>query len=100
MVKTSIAILIATTTSALAANTVVFRHEVRFQGQTFICGEIKDRGKIRQFIHSIPEAKYIPELEQQASDPLAKSWQITYRVICEKSYRRPNLTAHLSRKKF
>jgi hypothetical protein len=101
MLKASIAILIATTTSsALAANTVVFRHEVRFQDQTFICGEIRDRGKIRRFIHSIPEAKYIPELEQQASDPLAKSWQITYRIICEEGYHRPNLTSHLSRKKF
>ena len=100
MLKASIAILIAATTPALAANTVVFRHEVRFQDQTFICGEIKAGAKFRRFIHSIPEAKYIPEFEPQPGDPLAQSWQITYRIICEGGYRRPNLTAHLSRKKF
>ena len=100
MLKASIAILIATTIPALAANNVVFRHEVRFQDQTFICGEINDRGKIRRFIHSIPEAKYIPEIEPRAGDPLAKSWQITYRIICEGGYRQPNLTAHLGRKRF
>ena len=100
MLRASIAILIATTISALAANNVVFRHEVRFQDQTFICGEIKERGKTRRFVHSIPEAKYIPEFEPRAGDPLARSWQITYRIICEEGYRPPPLTAHLSRKRF
>jgi hypothetical protein len=100
MLKASIAILIATTTSLPAANTVVFKHEVRFQDQTFICGEIEDRGKIQRFIHSIPEAKYIPEFEPKAGHPLARSWQITYRIICEEGYRRSPLTAHLSRKRF
>jgi hypothetical protein len=100
MLKVSIAILIATTTSALAANTVVFRHEVRFQDQIFICGEVQDRGKIRRYIYSIPETKYIPEVEPRAGDPLAQSWQITYRIICEGDYRRPHLTAHLGRKRF
>jgi hypothetical protein len=100
MLKASIALAIATTTSASAANNVVFRREVRFQDQTFICGEIKVRGKVRRFIHSIPEAKYIPEFGPRAGDPLAPSWQITYRIICEEGYRQPHLTAHLSRKKF
>ncbi len=100
MLKTSVAILIATTAPTLAADKVVSRHEVRFQDQTFICGEIKDRGKIRRFIHSIPEAKYIPEFEPQADDPLAKSWLITYRIICEGGFRRPNLTAHVTRKRW
>ena len=71
MLKTSVAILIATALT-LAADKVVSRHEVRFQDHTFICGEIKNLGKIRQFIHSIPEAKYIPEFEPQADDPSPK----------------------------
>ncbi len=56
--------------------------------------------KSADFIHSIPQAKYIPELEPRAGDPLAPSWMITYRIICEAGYRRPNLTARLSRKRF
>ena len=100
MLRTSIAILVATTIPALAADKVVSRHEVRFQDQTFICGEIKDQGKIRRYIQSIPEAKYIPEFEPRASDPLAKSWLITYRILCEGDYRRPNLTARLNRRRY
>ncbi len=99
MRKLALAILIATT-PAVAANDVVSRHEVQFQGETFICGQINVGGKIRHYIHSIPQAKYIPEYEPSASDPLARSWLITYRIICEGGSMRPNLTARLNRRRF
>ncbi len=100
MLKSSISIVIAMTIPAMAAGNVVSKHEVRFEDQTFICGKIEDRGKVRRFIHSIPQAKYIPEFEPRADDPLAESWSITYRIICEGGYQRPNLTAHVGRKRF
>ncbi len=102
MLKTSVALtlMLATTIPAFAADKVVSRHEVRYQDQIFICGEVKDKGRIRRYIHSIPEAKYIPELEPRASDPLAKSWLITYRILCEKDHVKPNLTARLNRKRY
>ncbi len=100
MLKSSIAIVIATTIPAMAAGSVVSKHEVRYQDQTFICGKIEDRGKVRRFIHSIPQAKYIPEFQPREGDPLAESWVITYRIICEGGNQRPNLTAHLGRKRF
>ncbi len=100
MLKTSVAILVATTISTYAADKVVSRHEVRYQDQIFICGEIEDQGKIRRFIHSIPEAKYIPEFEPQAGDHLSKSWLITYRIICKEGYSRPKVTAGVNRRRY
>ncbi len=95
MLKSSLAILIATAAPALAANHGVANHEVRFEDQTFVCGSINDGGKIRRFIRSIPPAKYIPEFEPRAGDPLGPSWVITYRIICEQGYERPGITARL-----
>lgn len=100
MFKSSVAFVIAMTIPAMAADNVVSKHEVRFEDQTFICGKIEDGGKVRRFIHSIPKAKYIPEFEPRKGDPLAESWLITYQIICEGGYERPNLTAHLGRRKF
>ncbi len=100
MLKSFIAILIGTTIPASAADNVISRHEVSFEGQTFICGKIEDRGDVRRFIHSIPQAKYIPEFEPSANDPLARSWLITYRIICEGGYHRSNLASHGGRKRY
>ncbi len=58
MLRTSVAMLIATTVPALAADKVVSSHEVRFQDQAFICGEVNDRGKIRRF-HSLDSSGQI-----------------------------------------
>ncbi len=100
MFKSSIAILIAVTIPAMASSNVISKHEVRFKDQTFICGKIEEQGIVRRFIHSIPPAKYIPEFEPRPGDPLAESWLITYRIICEGDYQRPNLSAHAGRKRF
>ena len=99
MFKHSLAILIATTIPAMAANNVLSSHEVRLEGDTFICGKMMDSGKVRRFIHSTPVAKYVPEYEPAASDPLAKSWAITYRDICELGHQ-PNVTANVGRKRY
>ena len=83
MFKHSLAILIATTIPAMAANNVLSSHELRFEQETFVCGTMEDSGKVRRFIHSTPVAKYVPEFEPAAEDPLFPSWIITYRIICE-----------------
>ena len=57
--RTSIAILAPATIPTFAVDKVMSRHEVRCQDQ--VCGDIKDNGIIRRFVHAIPEAKYIPE---------------------------------------
>ena len=98
MLKHSLAILIATAVPAMAADDVLSSHEVRFEQETFICGQVKGAsGKVTRFIHSTPPAKYIPEYEPSARDPLAKSWDITYRIICEGGYQQP-ITAHAGSK--
>lgn len=99
MLKSSLAILIATLTPASAANNALTRHEVHYEDQTFICGSMRQGGKIRRFIQSIPPAKYIPEYEPPAGDPLAPSWMITYRIICEGGNEQPSVTAHLNRRR-
>ncbi len=99
MLKYPLAILIATAVPAMAADNVVSSHVVRFEKESFICGQIKDAGKVRRFIHSTPTAKYIPELEPAATDPTAKSWDITYRIICEGDTQLP-LTARLHHKRY
>ena len=100
MLKHSLAILIATAVPAMAADDVLSSHEVRFEQETFICGKIKGvSGRVVRFIHSTPTAKYIPEFEPAATDPMAKSWDITYRIICEGAIQ-PPITARLNEKRF
>ena len=100
MLKQTLAILLATTIPAMAASKILSVHEVRFEQETFICGKIKGAsGRVVRFIHSTPTAKYIPEYEPSAHDPLAKSWDITYRIICEGAIQ-PPITARLSHKRF
>ncbi|MFZ1107540.1 MAG: hypothetical protein WAN43_04230 [Rhodomicrobium sp.] len=98
MLKQALAVLIVTATPALAADGVMSSHEVRFDQVSFNCGEIAQAGKVVRFIHSNPGAKYIPEFQPAADDPLAKSWDIAYRIICEGGYRESNITAHAGRK--
>ena len=71
----------------------------RSNRKSFICGQINKSGKVRRFIHSTPTAKYIPEFEPAATDPMAKSWDITYRIICEGAIQ-PPITARLNHKRF
>ena len=100
MLKHSLAILIATAVPAMAADNVVASHVVQFEQETFICGQIKETsGKVVRFIHSEPGAKYIPEFQPAADDPLAKSWDITYRIICEGAVQ-PPITTRLNQKRF
>ena len=101
MLKHSFAILIATTIPAVAAVKILSVREVRFEHESFICGEIQAAcGKVVRFIHSTPPAKYIPEYEPSARDPLAKSWAINDRIICGGNAQEQKLTAHLKRKRY
>lgn len=93
MFKHSLAILALSTIPAMAADTVASSHEVRFDQVSFTCGEINQAGKVVQFIHSDPGAKYIQEFQPSADDPMAKSWDITYKIICEGGFQQP-VTAH------
>ncbi len=98
MLKHSLTILIATAVPAMAADKVLSSHVVRFDQESFVCGQINDSGIVRRFIHSTPTAKYIPEFEPAATDPMAKSWDITYRIICDGAIQ-PPITARLSHKR-
>ncbi len=93
MLKHSLAILAITTIPAMASDTVVSSHDVSFDQVSFTCGEVNQSGKVVRFIHTNPGAKYIPEFQPAADDPLAKSWDITYRIICEGGYQQSNITA-------
>jgi hypothetical protein len=95
MLKQTLAILVATTVPALAADNVVTSHEVRFDRVSFVCEEKNESGKLVRFIHTTPGAQYIPEHELAAADPLAKSWDITYRIICEGGYQQAGNFADL-----
>ncbi len=97
MLKHSLAILALTTIPAMAADNIVSTHEVRFDQVSFTCGEMSQGGKVVRFIHSNPGAKYIQEFQPAADDPLAKSWDVTYRIICEGGYQQP-ITAHAGSK--
>jgi hypothetical protein len=100
MLKPALAILVTTTIPAMAAGKILSIREVRFEHESFICGEIKaSSGRVVRFIRSTPPAKYIPEYEPSARDPLAKSWAITYRIICGGNAQGQKLTAHLKRKR-
>ena len=99
MFKYPLAILIATAVPAMAADNVLSSHVVSFEQGSFICGQINKSGTVRRFMHSTPTAKYIPEFEPAATDPTAKSWDITYRIICEGAIQ-PPITARLNHKRF
>ncbi len=70
-------------------------HEVRFDQVTFECGKMKELGKTVRYIHTSPGAKYIPEQELAANHPLARSWDIAYRIICEGGWRKAGIEANL-----
>ncbi len=97
MLKHSLAILALTTIPAMAADSIVSSHEVRFDQVAFTCGEINQGGKVVRFIHSNPGAKFIQEFQPSADNPLAKSWDITYRIICEGGFQHP-ISAHAGSK--
>jgi hypothetical protein len=96
----SLVILIAIAVPAMAADNAQLGREVQFEGQSFTCGKIQDAGKERYFIHSTPAAKYIPEFQPASDDPLAKSWILTYRIICEGRDQQSNLIAHSGSRRF
>jgi len=95
VLKQTLAALIVTAAPALAADNVVTSHEVRFDRLSFVCEEKNESGKLVRFIHATPGAQYIPEHELAADDPLAKSWDITYRIICEGGYQKTGTLANL-----
>lgn len=97
MLKQSLAILALTTIPAMAADNIVSSNEVRFDQVAFTCGEIDQNGKVVRFIRSNPGAKYIQEFQPAADDHLAKSWDITYHIVCEGGYHQP-ITAHAGSK--
>jgi hypothetical protein len=99
MLKHFLVILIATAIPAMAADNVLSSHVVSFEQESFICGQINKLGEVRRFMHSTPTAKYIPEFEPAATDPTARSWDITYRIICEGAIQ-PPITARLNHKRF
>ena len=53
------------------------------------------RGDDHRYIHTTPGAKYIPEQELPASHPLARSWDITYRIFCEGAWKTARVEANL-----
>ncbi len=78
----SLAALIVMTVPALADD-IVASHEVHFEQLSFVCGEKNASGKVVRFMHSTPALKVLPENELPPGDPLAKSWDIAYRIFCE-----------------
>ncbi len=80
-----LAALIVMTVPALADD-IVARHEVHFDHLPFVCGEKNESGKVVRFMHLTPTLMYLPENELTPSDPLAKSWDIAYRIFCEGDY--------------
>ena len=95
MLKRALAILTLTTLPALAYDHVAASHEVRFDQVTFECGQKNESGKTVRYIHTNPGAKYIPEQELAANHPLAKTWDITYRIICEGGWKTSGVVANL-----
>ena len=98
-VSSTAAVLTAAPIPAAAADTVS-THTVQFDKVSFMCGEANESGKVVRFIHATPEAKYLPEYEPDATDPLAKSWGIIYRNICERGAHQPTLAAYVSDKRY
>ena len=95
MLKRALAILSVTTLPALASDHVAASHEVRFDQVTFECGQKNEAGKTVRYIHTTPGAKYIPEQELAANHPLVKTWDITYRIICEGGWKTSGVVANL-----
>ncbi len=95
MLKHALAILTVTTVPALATDHVAASHEVRFDQVTFECGHKNESGKTVRYILTNPGAKYIPEHELAADHPLARSWDITYRIICEGGWKTSGVVANL-----
>ena len=62
MLQHSLAILIATTVPAMAADNVLSSHEVRFEQESFICGQINDFGDSSPLHPFDPDGKIHPRV--------------------------------------
>ncbi len=89
-------LFIAATVPAMAEETLAASHTVQFREASFVCGEATQSGKVVRFMRANPGSKYLPEYEPNESDPLAKSWGVIYRNICEQD---ANMTASASLKR-
>ena len=85
----------AATVPASAEEALAASRTVQFREASFTCGEANQSGKVVRFMRAAPASKYLPEYEPGESDPLAKSWDIIYRNICEQD---ASMTASASRK--
>ena len=68
----------------MADETPLATHTVEFRQMSFTCGEANRSGKVVRFMRMSPPSKYLSEYEPSESDPLARTWDIIYRNICER----------------
>ncbi len=88
-------LFIAATVPAMGEETLSASHTVQFREASFTCGDTNQSGKVVRFMRATPASKFLPEYSPSESDPLAKTWDIIYRNICERD---ANMTASVSHK--
>jgi hypothetical protein len=100
MLKQTLAILVASTVPALAADTVVGqaqplrsgeRQQVyAYEKQTFICGQTTDKEGKRRSLVGEPYEPRLPMWEPKKDDPLWTTWDITFKIVCKNFDQQPN----------
>jgi len=73
------------------------RHQVyAYEKQTFICGETTDKEGKRRSLVGEPYEPRLPMMEPQKDDPLWKSWDIIFKVVCKDFDQQPNTNTALN----
>jgi len=89
MLKHTLAILVATTIPALAADTAQQprnseRHQTyAYDKETFICGETSETEGKRRSLVGEPYEPRLPMWEPKKDDPLWQTWDIVFKIVCK-----------------
>ena len=105
MFKHIFAIFMATTIPALAADTVAGqarqlgnseRHQTyAYEKEVFICGETAEKEGKRRSLVGEPYEPRIPMWEPKQDDPMWKTWDIIFKIVCKNFDQQPNVDTAL-----
>jgi hypothetical protein len=63
--------------------------------EIFICGETPEKDGKRRRLIGEPYEPRIPMLEPKKDDPIWKSWDLIFKIICKNFYQQPNIDVAL-----
>ena len=68
-----------------------------YEKQVFICGEAPEKDGNRRRLIGEPYEPRISMLEPNKDDPMWKTWDIVFKIVCKNFYQQPNIDTALGK---